>query len=540
MQSHALQALIDAVAANVAVLDRDGTIIAINRAWRRFADNNGLALPDHGLGANYAGICEAAASIDSARAVGDAIRKILAGESERFELKFSSQDADADRWHRIAVTSAGAPPKRLAVVAHEVIEEAIGSRSILDFEDLTAELSAAFVRARDREIDEQLDYWLERIVLALDLDRAVIGEVNAEDGELYTTHQWSRPGLFQVPIGLNVREALPWTAERLLAGELIVLSREEDLPTKADRDLETGRNFGFKSSVMTPLKAGDSVVGGLACGTLVQRRDWSPRLVQRLQMVAQVFANALERKRARLTVQKLNEELRELSRVTLMGELTASLAHELNQPLGAILNNAQASRRLLRAKKIDLKEVRGAVNAIIRDDMRATEIVRNVRTLFKPALDRMAPADPRRLVGDAERIVRADAKTKGITLHTDFPARLPKVRCHRTQIIQVLMNLLLNAFDAISADGAGPRKVDVSGARADSGHVALSVTDTGPGIAPEAIPRIFDSFFSTRTSGMGMGLAIAKSIVENHGGEICARNNPGCGATVEFTLPVAG
>lgn len=538
MQSHALQALIDALAANVAVLDRSGTIVAVNEAWRRFADTNGLTLPDHGRGANYVGICDAAASIAPAQAVSDAIRRILADRSERFDLKFSSRDADADRWHRVTVAGAGAPPDRLALVVHEVIDEAIGSRSILDFEDLTAELSAAFVRARDHEIDEQFDYWLERIVLALELDRAVIGEFNAEDGALYTTHQWTRPGLPPIPIGLDASQALPWTAKRLLAGEPIVLSREEDAPPEAGRDLETGRSFGFKSSMMIPLKAGDSILGGVAFGTLVQRRDWSPRLVQRLQMVAQVFANAMERKRVRLTVQKLNKEVRELSRVTLMGELTASLAHELNQPLGAILNNAQASRRLLQAKKINLKEIRGAVNAIIRDDVRATEIVRNVRTLFKPAIDRMAAVDPRRLVSDAERIVREDAKVRGISLRTEFPARLPKVRCHRAQIIQVLMNLLLNAFDAISAGGTGPRKVGVSVARADARQVALSVTDSGPGIAPETMPRIFDSFFSTRTSGMGMGLAIAKSIVENHGGEIRARNNPDRGATVEFTLPV--
>jgi signal transduction histidine kinase len=534
-----LQSVIDGSAANTAVLDHAGFIIAVNRAWCRFADTNRLGIPEHGLGANYLSVCDAAGSIDSARTAGDAIRKVLGGGCERFDLKFVSHDPDAERWSRMEITGIDASPDRVAVVSHEIIEEVVGSRAILDFEDLAAQLSATFVKTAASQVDCEIDYWLERIVRSVDLDRATIAEVGPEDDQVHVTHQWTRPGSVQIPVGMNATTALPWLVDRVLAGDLTVLEREEDLPGEASQDRAVARNFQFKSNVTIPLKAGDRVIGAVTFGTLVQHRTWSPRLVQRLQTIAQVFANALDRKRSRQAIRRLSDELHDLSRVTLMGELTASLAHELNQPLGAILNNAQAARQLLRAKKLNLKEVRSAIEEIIRDDMRAAETVRNVRELFKPAPERIAPVEPRRLVADAERILREDARLKGISLRTDIREPLAKVRCDRTQLIQVIMNLLLNAFDAIGSNPEGPREVVLAADQPDADHVLLSVTDSGPGIAPEIMPRIFDAFITTRSHGMGMGLAIAKSIVENNGGEIRARANPGRGATLEFTLPVA-
>jgi signal transduction histidine kinase len=539
LHSQFLQAAIDCSAANIAVLDRRGVIIAVNRAWCRFADTNSLGIPDHALGVNYLSICDAAGSIDSAQSAGEAIRKVLEGSWDRFDLKFVSGGPDAERWNRMAVTTIDAAPDRLAVVSHEIIDEVVGSRTILDFEDLAAELSAAFVRVPASQVDDAIDDWLERIARALDLDRATVAEVGSEDGQVQVTHQWTRPGLPPFPVGLNLNTVLPWLIDRVLAGELTVVEREEDMPREASQDLSVARHYKLKSNVTIPLKSGDGVIGGVAFGTLTQRRTWSPRIVQRLQTIAQVFANALGRKRSRLAIRRLNDELRDLSRVTLMGELTASLAHELNQPLGAILNNAQAARRLLRAKKLDLREVRGAISEIIRDNVRATETIRNVREHFKPASERIVPVEPRRLIADAERILREDARLKRISLRINIRDPLPKVRCHRTQLIQVIMNLLLNAFDAIGSDGKGPREVILAADQPDAAHVLVSVTDSGSGIAPEVMPKIFDAFFTTRTKGMGMGLAIAKSIVENHGGEIRARPKPGHGATLEFTLPVA-
>jgi signal transduction histidine kinase len=538
LQQELLQSPIDSLAANIAVLDEEGKIIAVNRAWCRFADTNGFAFPNHGLETNYLRVCDAAELIESARRAAEGIRDVLGGRRDRFELSFQSRDADAERWNRMTVTRVIGSPAQLAIVAHELIDEVVGSRTILDFEDLIADLAAALVRVPTDELDSELERWLERVVVALDIDRAVIGEINPDDRQLYVTHQSSRPRIPPIPVGMNATKILPWLVDRVLAGKLTVISREEDMPTEAAQDLAYARRTQFKSNVTVPLKIGGVIVGGAAFGTILQHRAWSPRLVQRLRTVAEIFGSALERKRSSLAMRQLREEVQDLSRVTLMGELTASLAHELNQPLGAILNNAQAARRLLRTKKPDLKEVRGAVNGIIRDDVRASDTIRHVRELFRPSAASMAPLDPRRLVSDAERILRQDAQMKRITLRVATPESLPMVRCNRTQLIQVLMNLILNAFDAICANGDGPREVIVAASQPDTGHILLTVTDSGVGISSKVMPKIFDAFFTTKRQGMGMGLAIARSIVESHGGEIRAKSNANRGATVEFTLPV--
>jgi signal transduction histidine kinase len=234
----------------------------------------------------------------------------------------------------------------------------------------------------------------------------------------------------------------------------------------------------------------------------------------------------------------LREEVRYVSRTAMMGELTASLAHELNQPLGAILSNAQAVRRILAEKKPDLAEVKVAVEEIIQDNSRAVETIRNVRTLFQRGEARMSPVDLKQVVHDVERILTADAVFKNISLHLDLPASLPTIIGNRTQLIQALMNLVLNAFDSVCENGDGPREVTIWVKENETGEARIAVRDSGKGIAPEIMPRLFEAFFTTKPNGMGMGLAITRSIIENHGGRLRATPNADRGATLHFTLPI--
>ena len=234
----------------------------------------------------------------------------------------------------------------------------------------------------------------------------------------------------------------------------------------------------------------------------------------------------------------LHEELRHVSRAAMMGELTASLAHELNQPLGAILSNAQAVRRFLVAKKPDLVEINAAVEEIIDDNSRAVETIRNVRTLFQQRETQMSSVDLKQVVLDVERILAGDAVFKNISFHLDLPASLPTAIGNRTQLIQALMNLVLNAFDAVCENGNGPREVEIRASQGETGLVHIAVRDSGNGIDPEIMPRLFDSFFTTKPKGMGMSLAIVRSIVQNHGGRLWATRNSDRGATLEFELPV--
>jgi len=221
-----------------------------------------------------------------------------------------------------------------------------------------------------------------------------------------------------------------------------------------------------------------------------------------------------------------------------MVDLTASLAHELKQPLGAILSNAQAVRRFLTAKKPDLAEVKAAVDEIIQDNSRAVETIRNVRALFQRDEAQMSSVDLKQVLLDVKRILAGDAVFKNISFELDLPASLPTVLGNRTQLVQALMNLVLNAFDAVGESGEGPREVAIHARERETGRVHIEVRDSGIGIDPEVMPRLFDLFFTTKPKGMGMGLAIVRSIVESHGGKMWVKRNPDRGATLEFDLPV--
>ncbi len=234
----------------------------------------------------------------------------------------------------------------------------------------------------------------------------------------------------------------------------------------------------------------------------------------------------------------LQEEVRRASRASMMGELTASLAHELNQPLGAILSNAQAARRLLAGKKPNVPDASAALDDVIRDDTRAADIIRNIRGLFQRDKMEMSPLDLRQILLDVETLLRSDGSTKKISFRLDLPPSLPAVVGNRTHLIEVLINLVSNAFDSVRESADGPREVEVCARQRETERVHIAVRDSGMGIDPEIMPRLFDAFFTTKPKGMGMGLAIVRSIIENHGGRLWAIRNPDRGATLEFELPV--
>jgi len=410
----------------------------------------------------------------------------------------------------------------------------------VDFEKLLGDLSAAFIRTSVEEIDLEIERWLERIVLAMEVDRSTIVQVDPAEGFLYATHQWARPGVSTVDRSLRVMDAskfFPWLTGQALSGELVVISRLEDLPPEASTDQATFRRVGNKSNVTVPLRIGGVVVGAVLFGTILSEKAWSEKEVQRLKLVAEVFGNALERKRVEGEIRRLSEELRQVSQVVTMGELTASLAHELNQPLTAILNNSEAALQLLTAKSPDLKEVAGALEDIVRDNTRAVEIVRSVRALFQREKPKTGSVDVSELLRDVHRIASATARMKSISLMMEVPESSPQVRGNKTHLTQAVLNLVFNAFDSVCESG-GPREVALRAGGNELGYVRVSVRDSGKGIDPKIMPHLFEPFFTTKPAGMGMGLAIVRSIIENLGGQIGATNNPDRGATMEFELPV--
>jgi two-component system sensor kinase FixL len=274
-------------------------------------------------------------------------------------------------------------------------------------------------------------------------------------------------------------------------------------------------------------------------GTVGAERARSDELIEQLHLLGEVFANALSRKQGELEAQRLRQDLTHIGRVSALGELTASLAHELNQPLTAILNNAQVAQRLLAAAVPNLEEVREILRDIVTDDRRATEVIRRLRALVKKGDLEFVPVDLNELIREVVRLMQSDAISRGISLSLELAADSPTVRGDRVQLQQVVLNLVLNGLDAMHEPGAGERTLVIRTARDGADAVAVSVQDAGIGIDEKNVDQLFHPLFTTKTEGLGMGLAIARTIVDAHGGRLHAANNVTAGATFQFSLPVS-
>jgi PAS domain S-box-containing protein len=235
--------------------------------------------------------------------------------------------------------------------------------------------------------------------------------------------------------------------------------------------------------------------------------------------------------------EEARQKLQQASRLGMLGELTASIAHEVNQPLGAILSNADAAAMLMEQPEPPLDEIREILSDIRRDDMRASEVIRQVRSMVAPGEARRVPIDPGGLVRAVAAMVRHDCRRRSITLDCDIAESLPAISCEKVRIEQVMLNMLLNAMDALKEVAPEGRRIQMTAWLTEGGMVDISVADTGPGIPPKLIERIFENFFTTKSEGMGLGLALSRSIAEDHGGKLVARNAPGGGAVFHLLLP---
>ncbi len=245
-----------------------------------------------------------------------------------------------------------------------------------------------------------------------------------------------------------------------------------------------------------------------------------------------------ERKLAesRLEADRLRGELAHVSRVMTVGGMTTAIAHELNQPLGAIMNNAQAGMHFLATSEPRLDEVREILQDVIGDARRAGDVIQRLRTLLRKNPPEMNPVEINAVIRELAAVVRTDALLRNIGIELDLAAEPLSVRGDQVQLQQVMLNIILNAIDAMSARGAGGR-IRIRTARKDD-EVRVSVRDEGAGIPAATLPHIFEAFYTTKPTGMGMGLAICRAIVEAHGGRIWALNDPEGGATFEFSLPI--
>jgi C4-dicarboxylate-specific signal transduction histidine kinase len=241
---------------------------------------------------------------------------------------------------------------------------------------------------------------------------------------------------------------------------------------------------------------------------------------------------------AEQALREAQAELAHVTRVTTLGELTASIAHEVNQPLAAVVANAEACLRWLDRDVPDLAAARRSAEWVINDGIRASEVVRRVRALAHKADIEKAPLDVNDIVGEVIALVQRELASHRVSLRMELAPALPKILGDRVQLQQVIINLVMNGIEAMQPVTDRPRELVIRSRQEEMQQVLLSVTDCGVGISAENANRLFNAFFTTKSSGLGMGLSICRSIVEAHGGRLSASGDEGRGATFQFVLPL--
>jgi signal transduction histidine kinase/integral membrane sensor domain MASE1 len=571
---------------------------------------------------------------------------------------------------QIFLTAQGVPLLGLAGVIAERRRVQLEQGERLRFEELLSRLSGAFVHLPEHAIEAASETWLRHLGDLLQVDRITVYRRSGDHGEFVADYSWHGPA-FPPPSPVLVGQDLPWTAFELRSERPVAFSRVDDLPPEAASDAEAFRNRGVRSGLWLPLVAGGQLIGSLSVATLVSERPWPDEAIQRLQLVAEVFASAIarkeaeaalraseamnsailatlnsgvavldqsgrivsanqrwtrfvedwgvfgvplraetsylkacwdaavdgvvaardavsgieavlrrtrgtfvleyslgteavsrwftltvlplksseggavisqtditERKRAEIDAQRSREELAHFTRVSTMGELATSLAHELNQPLTAILANAQAAQRFLDRTPPDLDEIRPILADIVDDDKRAGEVIQRLREFLRKGLAEVARLDLNMVIRDVVRLLASDALIRNVEVTLDLSPQQPAVNGDRVHLQQLVLNLVLNALEAMAEVGDDNRIVAVRTRVVAGATVDLAVEDAGPGLRPGAEKLVFEPFYTTKPAGMGMGLSIARSIATAHGGMIYAVNNRTRGATFHVSLPL--
>jgi PAS domain S-box-containing protein len=393
-------------------------------------------------------------------------------------------------------------------LAHDELEMRVQQR--------TRELAAANTQLRE-EIDERLraEQQLRKQADLLELAHDAILVRDLNDRITY----WNS-GAEEV-YGWRREEALGETAPNLLRS--IYPSSMESLKEEIVR---SGR---WEGELTQTRRDGETIV---VSSRWALQRDENGQAAA----VLQINTDITERKRVAENLVSTQNQLAHMARVTTMGELAASIAHEINQPLAAVVTNGNACLRWMALAEPNLGEVRAAVSAIIKEGRRASDIIARIRALMKKSPPQMTQLHVNDLIREVLVLIKHEVQRNRVMLQTDLTEDPTAVLGDRVQLQQVVLNLLMNALEATNAAVESPKEVLVT-SRNEASQVIVAVQDSGVGIDPENSNQLFNPFFTTKPQGMGMGLAISRSTIQSHGGRLWAASNPGRGATFQFTLP---
>jgi PAS domain S-box-containing protein len=371
------------------------------------------------------------------------------------------------------------------------------------------------------------------------------GEIEAREAKVRRLFDANIIGIFIWDVGGRILEAneaflriIQYDREDLVAGrvrwtDLTPPEWRDDTARRVAEVMGTGtaqpreKEYFRKDGSRVPV-----LVGGAAVG---EEQNQGIAFVLDLSERKRAEAEAREAERR---YREMQMELAHANRVATMGQLTASIAHEVKQPIAATVSNAQAGLRWLTREPPDLGEVRQALAHIVQDGKRAGDVVGRIRDLIKKRPSREDRFDINAAIREVIELTRGEAVKTGVAVRTDLADLLPLIQGDRVQLQQVILNLIINAVEAMSGLDEGPRELLISTAKGEAGDVRVAVRDWGPGLAPAEFERLFEAFYTTKPSGLGLGLSICRSIVEAHDGRLWASANARRGATFQFTLPI--
>lgn len=413
-------------------------------------------------------------------------------------------------------------------------------RGRLRFEMLFSYVSTRFTDISNLQIDVEIERALKDILEFFEVDRVGLLKVSIEDQSWRITHAAYGDGILPLSIGIDLPIALlPWIYERIIRKhETISFSTLEELPEEADTDRQTYLKWGVQSCLNILIKRGKDHLYIVFLNAVKNKCSWPDNYVSRLRLLAEIMVNALERRRIETEALISRRELLKKERIFQMGELTASLAHELNQPLMAILSNARAALRFMQNDMLDLEELKEILEDIVSDDKRAGDIIRSLRSMVKPEEGERELIVIDTVLREAISIFNSEAIIRNIKVETDYDDSKPLVYIDKVQLQQVVINLMMNAAESM-INVMQNRRIVIQTRETEGKRVCVAVRDFGSAIEEKENNRIFESFFTTKSSGIGMGLSLSRSIVEIHGGHIWFENNLDCGSTFFFDLPLA-
>ena len=393
-----------------------------------------------------------------------------------------------------------------------------------------SDLSSGLAKAPADALGRNIRMGLDRLRRRAGVERACLARFSAGSNPLQVTHSSEAPAIPTSP-GAD----LPWYVAQLRQGRCLNLSRvPDDLPVDATLEREAFRALQIRSHLAVPLLSAGRVWGVIALAASFERR-WTPEDVQRLRLIGEIMAAVVERHEADRTTRHLGVELTHVARLASLADLTVALTHELNQPLTAIRTNAQAMQRLVtRGKPTD--ELCEGLRDIVDDATRAADLIMSLATLVRRREMQRVPVDVNQLVRDFQPIARVEAQRHGARLIFRLAPDVPLAAGDPVQIQQVLLNLIRNAAEAMTHIEPASRVIEISTSMTAPGQITVSVRDSGPPLDDAALGRLFRPFHTTKPNGLGVGMAISRSIIEAHGGRVWAERCSPTGLMACFTL----